>query len=299
MIFGRRHTADGVTTLAPYRSADRRTVLTLMSRAECVHTHLDWYETDDWLNLHGTIIWCAWRGGHLIGVLGFGESMNAATWIRLAVFNSAAESAHLFDQLWERAAAELRAAHVRQVAILIVHEWLQDCLRPLAFRPFDQVVTLRRAAHPLPPFTVARISLLPFTPAHLGQVIAIDQTAFSAPWQMSADEIRQAERMASSLTLATLPNGRAVGYQLSTLYFDGAHLARLAVLPEAQGNGIGRALVSDLIHRFARRSVYTITVNTQATNIQSQRVYTRLGFERTGYDLPVYLLDLADTPSPR
>jgi ribosomal protein S18 acetylase RimI-like enzyme len=108
---------------------------------------------------------------------------------------------------------------------------------------------------------------------------------------MSATEIRQSERLASPLTVATL-SGEIVGYQLATHYYDEAHLARLAVLPQHQGQGVGAALIYDLIERFSRRGIYSITVNTQLTNIHSQRLYHRLGFERTGYDLPVWTLDL-------
>ncbi len=296
MLFRHRRAAENPLAIAPYSRADRREVLTLLARAECAHTHLDWYDTEDWLNTAGALIYCARRGGHLIGVLGIGEPMSGAAWVRIAAFESAQESIPLFDQLWQRALPDLRSARVLQVAVLLVHEWLLDCIRPLAFRRFDQVITLRRDARPLPHYTAQGISLLPSTPGDLDKVIAIDQSTFSAPWQMSADEIRRAERLASSLTLATLPDGRAVAFQLSTLYFDGAHLARLAVLPEVQGRGIGRALVSDLIHRFARRSVYTITVNTQESNAQSRHIYGQLGFERTGYDLPVYVIDLASAP---
>ncbi len=80
-----------------------------------------------------------------------------------------------------------------------------------------------------------------------------------------------------------------VGYQLSTLYFDGAHLARLAISPVAQGKGVARALLSDVLTRFDRRGVRTMTVNTQSSNLRSQRLYTGYGFERNGYDLPVWI----------
>jgi ribosomal protein S18 acetylase RimI-like enzyme len=83
-----------------------------------------------------------------------------------------------------------------------------------------------------------------------------------------------------------------IGYQLSTLYFDGGHLARLAVHPSAQGGGVGAALLHDLIQRFMRRGVGSITVNTQASNTRSQRLYQRFGFERNGYDLPVWIAEI-------
>jgi hypothetical protein len=35
-----------------------------------------------------------------------------------------------------------------------------------------------------------------------------------------------------------------------------------------------------------------MTVNTQITNVRSQHLYTGYGFERTGYDLPVWMVKL-------
>ena len=53
-----------------------------------------------------------------------------------------------------------------------------------------------------------------------------------------------------------------------------------------------RALLIDLLRRFERRSVRAMTVNTQSSNLRSQRLYTGFGFERTGYDLPVWTVEI-------
>ncbi|MBZ0277817.1 MAG: GNAT family N-acetyltransferase, partial [Anaerolineae bacterium] len=52
--------------------------------------------------------------------------------------------------------------------------------------------------------------------------------------------------------------------------------------------GVGGALLGDVLQRFFRRNVFSMTVNTQASNEQSQRLYTRFGFSRTGFDLPYW-----------
>ena len=83
-----------------------------------------------------------------------------------------------------------------------------------------------------------------------------------------------------------------IGYQVCTLYRDGAHLARLAVHPGYQGRGIGSVLLNDVLRRFFKRRVYTMTVNTQVSNHRSQHLYQRYGFERNGYDLPVWSIRL-------
>jgi ribosomal protein S18 acetylase RimI-like enzyme len=83
-----------------------------------------------------------------------------------------------------------------------------------------------------------------------------------------------------------------VGYQLSTTFRSTGHLARLAVLPSMQGQGVGSALLDDMIRRFGRHDILTVTVNTQSGNYRSQRLYHHYGFRRNGYDLPVWQADL-------
>ena len=47
-----------------------------------------------------------------------------------------------------------------------------------------------------------------------------------------------------------------------------------------------------MLRHFWRRGVYGVTVNTQDSNLASQRLYAKFGFARTGYDLPVWVADL-------
>ncbi len=70
-------------------------------------------------------------------------------------------------------------------------------------------------------------------------------------------------------------------------------MARLAVLPEEQGHGVGAALVADLILHMQEAGGSKVTVNTQADNAASLALYGRLGFRRTGERYPVYTLQIS------
>ena len=76
--------------------------------------------------------------------------------------------------------------------------------------------------------------------------------------------------------------------------YQGAHLARLAVLPAWQGTGIGKALVRHLIEHYNRRGFRELTVNTQDTNTASLTVYRSLGFVPFVTSYPVYQLALPE-----
>lgn len=291
MFLRRERSGTHPLSIIHYQRRDRRAVLSLFNRSYRTQIHLDWFEPDAWLDTQPPLTWTAWQGSRLVALLGMSEPLRGASWIRMLAVETHVDAHAVLGQLWRHIQPELLAANIEQAAILLMHDWVGEYVEALGFHPFDQVVTMRRATHDVPSPIESRFFVRSFTPNELSTIIRIDQTAFSAPWQMSATEIRQSERLASPLTVATL-SGEIVGYQLATHYYDEAHLARLAVLPQYQGQGVGAALVYDLIQRFARRGIYSITVNTQLTNIHSQRLYRRFGFERTGYDLPVWTLDL-------
>jgi ribosomal protein S18 acetylase RimI-like enzyme len=178
------------------------------------------------------------------------------------------------------------------VALLLVRNWITTYAQVLGFRFLEEIVTFRRPPLPIPlDAPPPGLSIRLTTPDDLPVILSVDNHAFAPPWQMEHDELRAAMRISACCTVAEM-HGEIIGYQLSTLYFDGAHLARLAVVPEAQGTGIARSLLIDLLHRFARRSVHSMTVNTQSSNTRSQHLYTGFGFERTGYDLPVWTVDI-------
>jgi ribosomal protein S18 acetylase RimI-like enzyme len=79
----------------------------------------------------------------------------------------------------------------------------------------------------------------------------------------------------------------------------GGHLARLAVRPEYQGNGIGEALVRDMLSQFYRRGAQTVSVNTQKDNRASISLYQKAGFRLTGEEYPLYQISLlTQSPEP-
>ena len=119
--------------------------------------------------------------------------------------------------------------------------------------------------------------LRPMNLDDLNAVCRIDQAAFTPLWQNSLDYLELAFRQAAVATVAEIEN-RMVGYQISTATPIGGHLARLAVLPNIQGQGIGYTLVQDLLNQFYRRGAQKVTVNTQKDNLASLALYRETEF---------------------
>ena len=287
-----RHAVNALN-VTPYEHRHRHAVRDLIFRAYRVHTHLDWQESDQWLeDGEDYPSRLAWHNSRLQGIIATSAPLNNTCWLRIACISDQADAQQVMTTLWESLLPELRMLGVHTVALLVIRNWITSYVTPLGFHFTEEIITFRRPQLPIPLDTPpAGLTIRLTQPEDLEAILNVDHSAFAAPWQMEREELRQAERISASCSVAEL-DGKIVGYELSTLYFDGAHLARLAVSPEAQGKGVARSLLIDLLRRFERRGVYSMTVNTQSSNTRSQHLYTGFGFERTGYDLPVWMVEI-------
>jgi ribosomal protein S18 acetylase RimI-like enzyme len=280
-------------SVAPYQRRHRHAVRDLLFRSYRTHTHLDWQETDQWLEdgeRYPTRL--VWQNMRLQGILATSAPLNGTCWVRLASVSDHADAQAILSLLWDDLMPELRVKGIHTAALLLIRNWVATYAAKLGFQYADEIITFRRAQMAIPDMQPPPgLSIRLAQPDDLPAILSVDNSAFVAPWQMDRDELRQAHRISASCTVAEL-EGAMVGYQLSTLYFDGAHLARLAVIPQVQGRGLARTLLSDVLQRFAKRGVHSMSVNTQITNVRSQHLYTGFGFDRTGYDLPVWTVGL-------
>lgn len=129
------------------------------------------------------------------------------------------------------------------------------------------------------------IKLFPAQAAHLPELALLDAAAFPPLWHFGARDLIEM-LMRCRMQIAWL-DGRMAGYSaLCPNSRDEIQLARLAVAPEFQGHGVGRALLADAVRHAA--SAYTLLVlNTQTTNVRSQKLYRGFGFRPTGIAVPV------------
>lgn len=274
------------TTL--YERKDRETLLNLMFYSRRAHTHLDWYRPAMWLDVPGVHVRMAWMRDELAGFMGISTPIAGTAWIRLVALQNQQAAAPILQALWDDILPDLRADGIEQVNILVVNRWVQDFLTRLSFEYQEDVVTLYRNSTALPTLPAKGLTLRESYLEDVPGILEVDHAAFVAPWRMHTDELRQAVRYAASNTVALLDH-QVVGYQISTRHHTSGHLARLGVRPDLQGKGIGAALLDELLSRFLKRGVRTMTVNTQESNFQSLRLYGRYEFQRNGFDLPVWV----------
>lgn len=274
-----------------YERKYRDDILTLMFFSKHTHTHLDWYKVGQWLDLYGDIVQLAFDKDMLIGVLGMGDPLNRTTWLRLTIVAEGYDPALVLGFLWEQMRVRLMREQMTKVGVLVINPWLAQYLPALGFQYHEDVITMHRAPQNIPSEPTTPVEIRNGYIEDVRAIVAIDHAAFVPPWQMNATDIRLSQRQAASCLVATYQD-EIVAYQIATRHHKSGHLARLAVHPKIQGKRVGQLLLHHLLTRFEKRGVRGMTVNTQRSNIRSQRLYERFGFIRNGFDLPMWQFEL-------
>ena len=100
-----------------------------------------------------------------------------------------------------------------------------------------------------------------------------------------ADRLRRL--LAGDATVAILAGDPALGIALVTLrpnvWYDGpvALLDELYVVPDRRGQGIGSAIIGELLALAGERGVDLIEINVDEGDVDAQRFYQRHGFSAT------------------
>ena len=284
---------DRKLTVRPANPSDRNAILTLTRFDDRVHVHLDWKPVEEWLGTQPFLV--AERGRRVMGGLACPPDPPDTAWLRLFTRVDEVPAAEMWDLLWGRAEPMLRERGVRLMAVLSMDPWMEQLCAASDFTLTHGVVVLNRARASVPAAPPSPgVTVRPAQPRDYAAIAETDTAAFSAPWQMSAELMDLAIERADYLSVAER-EGEIVGYQLSTPSHQGGHLARLAVRPGLQGQGIGGALLRELLEHYHQRGAREMTVNTQDNNTASLRLYQRFGFVPTGARFPVYQKELGGT----
>jgi ribosomal protein S18 acetylase RimI-like enzyme len=109
--------------------------------------------------------------------------------------------------------------------------------------------------------------------------LAVDHRAFPPFWRLDEGGFHEAMTATPSarFRVATV-NRKVVGYAVTGRAGQRGYLQRLAVDPDLQGQGLGKALVVDCLLWLQRRGVTNAVVNTQIANERALQLYLAMGF---------------------
>lgn len=109
--------------------------------------------------------------------------------------------------------------------------------------------------------------------------LAVDARSFDGFWRLDDAGFEEAlDATPSSRFRVAVIDERVVAYAVSGRAGSRGFLQRLAVDPDHQRKGLGRALALDGLHWMKRRGVDRVMVNTQEHNDGALALYQHLGF---------------------
>lgn len=126
----------------------------------------------------------------------------------------------------------------------------------------------------------AMISLRPAMRADLRAICAIDQASFTQPWQPHTFE--QALNDPKYIVLVAQSNEMVCGFGVAYTVGDEGEIATFAVDEAMRGQGVGDAILKELLAQCTSRSAHTVFLEVRQSNVAAQRLYGRFGFETVG-----------------
>jgi ribosomal protein S18 acetylase RimI-like enzyme len=124
-------------------------------------------------------------------------------------------------------------------------------------------------------------------------LLDVDARAFEPFWKLDRANLVEAIQATPATRVMGTFTSHLCGYAITGFAGDHGYLQRLAVEPEAQGTGLGRALVTDALAWLVDRGATGASVNTQEHNARALALYERLGFITVQPGLAVLRYELA------
>lgn len=208
------------------------------------------------------------------------ESRNIAAWVRWCAVSDGTSASPVLPRQLQQAHDALKQAGVRETwAIVHPQDWLLIYLQDAGYETVDRMLTYEISPHDIvvPP-AATELSLRPMQASELRIAEDLDARSFELPWRYPPAIMQPAFAACSVFTWAAW-KGEPAGYCCALLNGDHGHVVRLAVDPQHRRAGLGTALLGDMVQALGRQGAMTVSLNTQGTNILSQRLYLRMGFK--------------------
>ena len=115
---------------------------------------------------------------------------------------------------------------------------------------------------------------------HIPAVAEMEKLCFSDPW--SVNSITSELNNPLSLWLVAMDGDKLVGYVGSQSVLGWSDMMNLAVLPEYRRQGVGEALVSELIKKLKEQKNTCLTLEVRVSNNPAIGLYEKMGFVQVG-----------------
>lgn len=266
--------------------SDAGAIIQLLAHNPYIHSHLDWRNPLNWLG--SDLFFVSECDGNISAVLACPIDPPGFAWLRLFAFKPDVDPILVWQPLLNATITSLQQGE--PICMLSTSEWFIPLLQQSGFQKLHDVIELELiCTDPVPFYSSPKAIIRPMEFDDLPLVAEVDSQSFEGLWVFSLEALTEAFYQCTYRDVAVI-NGHICGYQMSTAGSLSTHLARLAVHPDVQHQGIAHELVLSMISRATNNECGRITVNTQSNNHASLRVYHHLGFVESGERYPVYIL---------
>jgi ribosomal-protein-alanine N-acetyltransferase len=123
----------------------------------------------------------------------------------------------------------------------------------------------------------------------LSSVLDLEYKCFPDPYPLTL--LHRLHSMHRETFLVAESNGRVVGYVIGAIRWrNTGHVLAIGVEPGARRQGIGAALMEEVMRKFQLKGVRLVRLEVRKSNLQAQNFYRKLGFiER--FEVPFYYED--------
>ena len=267
------------TTICLGQPSQYQDILQFLSSNTYLYQHLEWLSIEELLNQHQFHVGID-DDDNIVCVLSTSKENTQFAWVRLAAHNFT-DSIDVMKVHWNRVKHILQQQDICCVCALSTNKWSETLLNSWGYTATGEIVALRREHKSTPSVTQSLAKIREATYDDLSEITSVDNAVFNDMWQYSSQMLNLALNKAQYATVAVM-NTSCIGYLLATIDTNVLFIARLAVSPEYQRQGIGRALIVNMLNCYQDAKHKTIEVVTQNDNYASISLYQSLDFQLIG-----------------
>lgn len=231
-------------------------------------------------------VWARSPSGLPVGLLCATAGRHPWAFLRGAAVADGWRADDVLNALLPPLADQLRRRRFDHLAVYGTALWLAPPLLRAGFQRIDWIITLERHPRPLALADGPDIVVRSVAADDLSRLTSLDEAAFDPPYRLASGELIELMVTTGYFVVAT-QDERLVGYLCADVLGREGQIIRLAVHPDAQGQGIGRTLLNAGLAFCNASGARVVSVNTQESNLASLRLYEGFGFRRVGRRVPV------------
>ena len=128
-------------------------------------------------------------------------------------------------------------------------------------------------------------------PEDIATILQIERENFPDPW--SAKSITDTLNQPNNLCLTGEKAGKVIGYLFATL-IDKGEILVISVSKEMKRQGVGEALINELIQVATERNIQSLILEVRESNKESIAFYEKMGFKKDGVRSGYYKQPIED-----